>query len=188
MSRARTKQDASPAGRIATSRRADRGARADRAPPKKAAAPAGKARGRGKKGAPASPIARFFKLCVLLGFMAMLGFGIVLVVDVGLTVLGGIHLGSITFAELVDKVEARVFDRDVPEPLKKKPEAATPAKPKPRAKPQPSSSPTPEPVAAEERAELPAPPPNDYGKAVAPRTDVEVVEARARLDRLLKGL
>jgi len=128
---------------------------------------------------------------MLLTFMGMLGFGIVLVVDVGLTMMGGIHLGSITFAELVDKVEARVFDRDVPEPVKKKPVSSA-AKPKPRRAPVSSSSTTAPAVAAElpetERAELPAPTPNDYAKEVEPRQDVEVVEARARLDRLLKGL
>lgn len=129
---------------------------------------------------------------VLLGFMACLGFGIVLVLDVGMTLIGGIHLGQITFAELVDKVHDRVFDKDVPEPAKKKAEAA-----KPKAKkPSPSSSPTsaaapvaaPAEAPAEPRAELPAPAPSEYAREAAPRQDVEVVEARERLDRLLKGL
>ncbi len=187
VSRTRTKPakpDASSAGRIATSRRADRGARAD--PPAKRVAPSG---GRGKKGkATSSPAARFFKLIVLLGFMACLGFGIVLVLDVGMTLIGGIHLGQITFAELVDKVHDRVFDKDVPEPAKKRTEAK-----KPTAK-KPASNTSSAPVAAdradapEPRAELPAPAPSEYAKEAAPRQDVEVVEARERLDRLLKGL
>lgn len=197
VSRARLKPDASSAGRIATSRRADRGpARAERQPArepaKKPAKSAGKKGGKGKKVA-VSPFLRLCKLVMLITFMAMLGFGIVLVVDVGLTLMGGIHLGSITFAELIDKVEARVFDRDLPEPMKKKPAPA--AKPKPKAKRSPvvssSSSSAPAAVAElpeTERAELPAPAPADYAKDVEPREDVEVVEARARLDRLLKGL
>ncbi len=189
MSRTRTKPDASSAGRIATSRRADRGARAE-PPAKKVAASGGRSGKKGKGKAKSSPAARFFKLIVLLGFMACLGFGIVLVLDVGMTLIGGIHLGQITFAELVDKVHDRVFDKDVPEPAKKKPEA-----PKAKAKKPVSSSTTSAPVAAapadapaEPRAELPAPAPSEYAKEAAPRQDVEVVEARERLDRLLKGL
>ena len=192
VSRARLKPDASSAGRIATSRRADRSG--ERSParerqPAKASArkPTGKKSGKGRQ--IASPFARLCKLSMLIAFMAMLGFGVVLVVDVGLTMMGGIHLGSITFAELIDKIEARVFDRDVPEPMKKKP-TLTP-RPKPKAKRTPvvsSSSSTVVEQPETERAELPAPPPADYAKDVEPRTDVEVVEARARLDRLLKGL
>jgi hypothetical protein len=188
VSRTRTKPDASSAGRIATSRRADRGARAE--PPAKKVAVSS---GRGKKGkgkTTSSPVARLFKLIVLLGFMACLGFGIVLVLDVGMSLIGGIHLGQITFAELVDKVHDRVFDKDLPEPAKKKAEAA-----KPKAKKSASSSTASSSVAAapaeapaEPRAELPAPPPSEYAKEAAPRQDVEVVEARERLDRLLKGL
>ena len=121
VSRTRSKPDASSAGRIATSRRADRSARAE-PPAKKVAASSGRGgKGKGKGKAKSSPAARFFKLIVLLGFMACLGFGIVLVLDVGMTLIGGIHLGQITFAELVDKVHDRVFDKDVPEPAKKKP-------------------------------------------------------------------
>lgn len=188
VSRTRSKPDASSAGRIATSRRADRGARAE-PPAKKVAASAGRSGKKGKGKAKSSPAARFFKLMVLLGFMACLGFGIVLVLDVGMTLLGGVHLGQITFAELVDKVHDRVFDKDVPEPTRKKAEAAKPKAKKPS--PAPSTTPTLAPVAelpAEPRAELPAPPPSEYAKEAAPRQDVEVVEARERLDRLLKGL
>lgn len=190
VSRTRTKPDASSAGRIATSRRADRGARAE-PPAKKVAASGGRGGKKGKGKAKSSPAARFFKLIVLLGFMACLGFGIVLVLDVGMSLIGGIHLGQITFAELVDKVHDRVFDKDVPEPAKKKTEAQ---KPKPK-KPASSSTTSSVPVAAapaeapaEPRAELPAPAPSEYAKEAAPRQDVEVVEARERLDRLLKGL
>lgn len=187
MSRTRTKPDASSAGRIATSRRADRGARAE--PPAKKVAASGRSGKKGKGKAKASPAARFFKLMVLLGFMACLGFGIVLVLDVGMTLLGGIHLGQITFAELVDKVHDRVFDKDLPEPAKKKAEAAKPKAKKPASAA--SSAPVAPPAAAapaEPRAELPAPAPSEYAKEAAPRQDVEVVEARERLDRLLKGL
>jgi hypothetical protein len=189
VSRTRTKPDASSAGRIATSRRADRSARAE-PPAKKVAASSG--RGKGKGRAKSSPAARFFKLMVLLGFMACLGFGIVLVLDVGMTLLGGIHLGQITFAELVDKVHDRVFDKDLPEPAKKKAEAAKPKAKKPASSTSAASSaPVAAPAAAapaEPRAELPAPAPSEYAKEAAPRQDVEVVEARERLDRLLKGL
>ena len=192
MSRTRSKPDASSAGRIATSRRADRGARAE-PPAKKVAASGGRGGKKGKGKAKSSPAARFFKLIVLLGFMACLGFGIVLVLDVGMTLIGGIHLGQITFAELVDKVHDRVFDKDVPEPAKKKAEAQKP-KPKKPASTSTTSASSSAPVAApveapaEPRAELPAPAPSEYAKEAAPRQDVEVVEARERLDRLLKGL
>lgn len=189
VSRARLKPDASSAGRIATSRRAvrdgDRSPARERKPASTGKKSAGK---KGGKAKPASSVARLFKLIMLVTFMAMLGFGVVLVVDVGLTMIGGVHLGSITFAELVEKVEARVFDRDLPEPNKKKPAAAVTAKQKAKRSPVSTSSSSSSPIAETERAELPAPAPNDYAKAVEPRTDVEVVEARARLDRLLKGL
>jgi len=166
------------AGRIAATRRKGRGPAVDRAE----RAPSGKA-ARGKKGkgrsAPASPLARAFKLMVLIAMMASLGFAVVLVGDVGLKVLGGMKFGQITFAELVDKVQDRVFDHDVPE-AKKKP-APAPKPVRPRASSPSSSEPA-------ERAPLPAPRPEEYVKAIEARPDPEVEQARARLDQLLKGI
>lgn len=148
-------------------------------------APASGKAGKGKKGrgrsAPASPLARAFKLVVLIAMMASLGFAAVLVADVGFKVLGGMKFGQITFAELVDKVQDRVFDHDVPEAKKKPPAAPKPTKPR-------SSSPSTTRVEASDRAPLPAPRPDEYVKAIEPRTDPEVEQARARLDQLLKGI
>jgi hypothetical protein len=150
--------------------------RAERAPSGKAA--------RGKKGkgrsAPASAAARAFKLLLLIAMMASLGFAVVLVADVSFKVLGGMKFGQITFAELVDKVQDRVFDHDVPEAKKKT--TATPKPARPRASSSPSSS---EPAV---RAPLPAPRPEEYVKAIEARPDPEVAQARARLDQLLKGI
>ena len=167
------------AGRIAATRRKGRGPAVDRAE----RAPSGKA-ARGKKGkgrsAPASATARAFKLLLLIAMMASLGFAVVLVADVSFKVLGGMKFGQITFAELVDKVQDRVFDHDVPEAKKKKTPAPKPARP--QAPSAPSSS---EPA---ERAPLPAPRPAEYVKAIEARPDPEVAQARARLDQLLKGI
>ena len=167
------------AGRIAATRRKGRGPAVDRAE----RAPSGKA-ARGKKGkgrsAPASAAARAFKLLLLIAMMASLGFAVVLVADVSFKVLGGMKFGQITFAELVDKVQDRVFDHDVPEAKKKT--TATPKPARPRASSSPSSS---EPAV---RAPLPAPRPEEYVKAIEARPDPEVAQARARLDQLLKGI
>ncbi len=153
--------------------------RAERAP---ASGKAGKGKkGRGKS-APASPLARAFKLLMLIAMMASLGFAVVLVADVGFKVLGGMKFGQITFAELVDKVQDRVFDHDVPEAKKKPTPAPKPTKPRPS-----SSSPTTR-VEATDRAPLPAPRADEYVKAIETRPDPEVEQARARLDQLLKGI
>lgn len=168
------------AGRIAATRRKGRGPaadRAERAPTTGKGARGGKGRGRA---ASASPLARGFKLLLLIVMMATLGFAVVFVADVGVRVLGGLRLGEITVAELLDKVQDRVFDHDVPEAKKKT--TPTPKPTKPRSLPPPSRA------EAAERAPLPAPRPEEYAKAVESRPDPEVEQARARLDQLLKGL
>jgi hypothetical protein len=149
--------------------------------------PSGKA-ARGKKGkgrgAPASAAARAFKLLLLIAMMASLGFAVVFVADVSFKVLGGMKFGQITFAELVDKVEDRVFDHDVPEAKKKATAPLQPARPRTPSS-SPSSSSPPEPAV---RAPMSAPRPEEYAKAIEARPDPEVAQARARLDQLLKGM
>lgn len=169
------------AGRIAATRRKGRGPAVDRA---ERAPVSGKA-GKGKKGkgrsAPASPLARAFKLVLLIAMMASLGFAVVLVADVGFKLVGGMKFGQITFAELIDKVQDRVFDHDVPEAKKKPTPAPKPTKPR-------SSPPSSAPSSTADRAPLPAPRADEYVKAIEPRPDPEVEQARARLDQLLKGI
>lgn len=152
-------------------------------------APPRKAGGKGKKGrgASPSPFARFMKLMMIIAFMGALGFGAVLIADVGLTLLGGMKFGDITFAELVDKVQARVFDHDVPEARKKAPATgAHKATKKPR--PSSSSSSGSNVAAPVVRAPMAAPSPDAYAKEAVARPDPEVEQARARLDQLLKGI
>ena len=133
------------AGRIAA-RRVDRGSgrSAERAAPKKARVQKSSG-GRGKKSArgEAPAVLKAMKLVLLLAFMAVLGFAVVLVVDVGLTLMGGLHLGNVTFSELVEKVEDRVFDRDLPEPRSSQKAKAPPttSKPAPKAKAKPKARP-----------------------------------------------
>lgn len=167
------------AGRIAATRRKGRGPAVDR---DERPAPRSSG-GRGKKGRGAKPpsaAAKAMKLALLIAFMAALGFGAVLVVDVSLTLLGGMKFGELTFAELVDKVQARVFDHDVPEPARKTPKA--PSAPKAKAAPTTSSP------ARTARAPIAAPSPETWAKEVQTRPDPEVQQARARLDQLLKGI
>jgi hypothetical protein len=178
-------------GRLAASRRKAWNERGDDRP-----APAGKAKSRGKpapKGRGAkgkakerstsspSLLVRFFRLVSLLACMAVLGFAIVLVADVGLTLVGGMRFGQITFAQLFDKVQDRVLDRDVPKPV---PKAA------PRKAPAPVTSPatTPGATPATERAPEAAPRPDEYAKHLEQRPDPEVEAARDRLNDLLKRL
>jgi hypothetical protein len=120
---------------------------------------------------------------MLVLLMAALGFGTVLILDVGMTLVGGLKLGSLTFSELVDKVSDRVFDHDVPEAKKK----STTSVPKPRTAPQRSSGNAVD-ATPTARAPLEAPSPDTYAKDAVVRPDPEVKAARERLDQLLKGL
>ena len=121
-------------------------------------------------------MARLFKLITLLVFMAVLGFAVVLVVDVGASLLGSVRFGQVTFADLVAKLSDRVFDRDVPQPR--------PAK-KSVAKAAPTT--TAKPAASAARAPMPAPRPEAYARHVE-AVDPEVQAARQRLDQLLNRL
>ena len=182
---ARKKTEGGSAGRLAAGRRPARG---DDEPRSKSAASSKKGLAKGKKGKKgklsANPIARLFKLIVLLGFMAVMGFALVLIADVGASLVGNVKFGDITFRDLVDKVSDRVLDRDVPEPKKKPAPKVTPA---PTTKKPSSSSTTPSKPETPEppRAPLQAPSPEDYARHVEPRVDPEVEQARARLDALL---
>ena len=184
----RKKTEGGSAGRLAAGRRPSRGD--DKPAPKARSGKSGGLKGKAKKAGAGSsnPIARGFKLIVLLALMAVVGFALVLVVDVGASIVGRAPFfkdarGDITFADLFDKVGTRVLDRDVPEP-KKKPAPSTKTQPTTQKKtstveaPPPKTSSTPQ----------VAPSPEDYAKHVEPRKDPEVEQAKARLDALLKNL
>lgn len=189
MGRAAKKSESGTSGRLAAGRRGAWNERRDSGPPSRGSKPAGKAsgkgaraggKGRGKGGKASSPslVVRLFKFCALLVVMAVLGFSVVLIADVGLTVVGGMKFGQITFAELFDKVENRFFDRDVPLP-KPKTDKKLAAKP---------STSTPAPAPVTERAPVEAPRPDEYARHLEPRPDPEVEAARDRLNDLLKKL
>ncbi len=110
--------------------------------------------------------------------MAVMGFSVVLLADVGLGVVGRMKFGQITFAELVDKIEDRFFDRDLPLP-----------RPKPTPK-RSSSAPSAAPAKATSPARAPveAPGAEEYKRHLEPRPDPEVEAARDRLQDLLKRL
>lgn len=180
MGQARKKTEGGSAGRLAAGRRPGRGV--EKPPAKSGGKSAGKGlKGKAKKAGSTNPIARGFKLVVLLGLMAVVGFALVLVVDVGASIVGRARFGEITFADLFDKVSDRVLDRDVPEPKKKDPAKAAAQKTTTTTKPEaapPKTSSTPQ----------KAPSPEDYAKHVEPQQDPEVEQAKQRLDALLKNL
>jgi hypothetical protein len=167
------------AGRIAASRRVQRGAKA---PPKKERTASG---GRGRKGSSpsVSPLLKGLKLAMIVVAMAGLGFCAVFIIDVGLGLMGSMRVGTLTASELVDKISDRVFDEDVPE--RRRPKAATPQK---KAVQKPAKPTTTPPTPETPRAPLPAPRPEVYQAEANVEVDPEVERARARLDQLLKGL
>lgn len=120
--------------------------------------------------------------------MAALGFVVVLVLDLSMKVVGTMKFGQVTFAELLDKVESRVFDHDVPEPSKK----ATAKRVQPSSAAAPGSSPGSSPSslssASSPRAPIAAPAPDVWKRDAVTRPDPEVEQARARLDELLKRI
>jgi hypothetical protein len=119
--------------------------------------------------------------------MAALGFIVVLALDLSMKVVGSVKLGQVTFAELLDKVESRVFDHDVPEPAKrstaKKASSAVPPRREETsptaASPASSSAP---------RAPIAAPAPDVWKRDAVTPPDPEVEQARARLNDLLKRI
>jgi hypothetical protein len=179
----------SDAGRIAATRRKGRGPAVDR--DERAPARASGKKGRGKGHAAPSAAARTFRLLVLMATMAALGFVVVLVLDLSMKVVGTMKFGQVTFAELLDKVESRVFDHDVPEPSKK----ATAKRVQPSSAPSSAASPGSSPSmtsssssASSPRAPIAAPAPDVWKRDAVTRPDPEVEQARARLDELLKRI
>ncbi len=119
---------------------------------------------------------RAFKLVMLLAFMAVLGFAVVLVGDVGVSLLGNVRFGQVTFGDLFGKFSDRVLDRDLPQ--------AKPLRPQPKT---PTTTGPQEPTTTKRaRAPLPAPRPEDYARHTADADDPQVQAARARLDQLLQ--
>lgn len=145
---------------------------------------AGGKKGRGKSAHTPSAFARALRLVFLMATMAALGFVVVLVLDLSMKVIGSVKLGQVTFAELIDKVESRVFDHDVPEPAKKGTSKKTTATvPPPREQTPPSSA-----SSSSPRAPIAAPAPDVWKRDAVTKPDPEVEQARARLDELLKRL
>jgi len=128
-------------------------------------------------------VKRAFKLIVLIAVMAALGFGVVLIIDVGSAIASRVSVGSVTVSQLIDKVKARVLDDDVPE-ARRRPESPRRGPAAPARRPSSSQRPSTEP----ERAPLPAPRPEEYARDVDVRPDPAVEEAKARLDALLGRL
>jgi hypothetical protein len=171
--RERNDSTSSSANRIAARRRETTSERAPKV------AKAAKAKGaRGGKGRP-SGIARLFKLGVLVAAFLCIGFFVVLVIDVGASLVGSVKLGSdTTISAIWDKVVARVLDEDVPRPPAERPRAPV-AAPKPRARPG---------APVVERAPVEAARPEEDAKHVETRTDPEVERAKKRLDEILGRL
>ena len=164
---ARAERQAHSADRIAASRsRAAKrpGDSARRTPP------------RGVKARPAGTAPRLLKLGMLVASFCLVGFFVVLVFDVGARLVGKLHLGGASIAELVDKVVDRVLDRDVPR-------AREPEKPRVSAPSRPGSK---APEGA--RAPQPAARPEDDARHVQTRPDPQVEQAKQRLDDLLRRL
>jgi hypothetical protein len=175
--RERNDSTSSSANRIAARRRETTSERAPKVA--KAAKAAKAAKGaRGGKGRP-SAIARLFKLGVLVAAFLCIGFFVVLVIDVGASLVGSVKLGpDTTISAIWDKVVARVLDEDVPRPPAERPRAPV-AAPKPRAR---AGAPV------VERAPVEAARPEEDAKHVETRTDPEVERAKKRLDEILGRL
>jgi hypothetical protein len=169
----RDRNESSTANRIAARRRETTSDRSERAPKK------GKAGGKGARGGRPSGIARLFKLGVLIAAFLCIGFFVVLVINVGASLVGSVKLGpDTTIAAIWEKVVARVLDEDVPRPPAERPRPAPAARPAPRVRPAPVA----------ERAPVEAARPEEDARHVDTRTDPEVQRAKQRLDEILGRL
>lgn len=128
-------------------------------------------------GRPGGAGSRLLKLGMLVAAFCLVGFFVVLVIDVGARLVGKLHMGGSSIAELVDKVVDRVLDRDVPRVK----EIEKPRAPAPR---RTISAPAVEPA----RAPRPAARPEDDARHVEARPDPQVEQAKQRLDDLLRRL
>lgn len=120
---------------------------------------------------------RALKLALLAASFCLVGFFVVLVIDVGASLAARLNLGGSSVAELVDKVIDRVLDRDVPRAREADKPRAGPARAKA------SSSPPRTP-----RAPEPAQRPEDDARHVEARPDPQVEQAKQRLDEILRRL
>lgn len=143
---------------------------------------------RGPKSKGPSAIGRLFKLLVLVAAFVCIGFFVVLVIDVGASLIGSVKLAEhTTIAAVWDKVVARVLDEDVPKPVEK---------PRTPGHAQSTAQPKPKPTAprVEERAPMKAERPEDDARHEdtrthrTHRTDPEVERAKKRLDEILGRL
>lgn len=170
----RDRNESSTANRIAARRRETTSDRTiERAPKGKGSKGA---RAKGGKGRP-SGIARLFKLGVLIAAFLCIGFFVVLVIDVGASLVGSVKLGQdTTIAAIWEKVVARVLDEDVPRPPVEKPRPAPAVRPARPTRP------------VTERAPVEAARPEEDARHVDTRSDPEVERAKQRLDEILGRL
>lgn len=122
-----------------------------------------------------SGVARPFKLAMLVGAFACIGFFVVLGVDVGADLVGSMRLGDTTISALFNQVVARVLDEDVPRVQSPSRSLARPRT-------------TRAPRAVERAPSKVASPEGDARHVVPPRPDPEVERAKARLNELLGRL
>jgi hypothetical protein len=101
--------------------------------------------------------------------MLVIGFFVVLVVDVTSSLVGRVKFGETSMQDLWGKVVDRVLDRDVPRVQDAKPKNIERSAPPPR-------------------APLPAARPEDDARHVERAPDPQVEDARQRLDDLLQRL
>ena len=118
--------------------------------------------------------------CVVIGFFA------VLVLDVSAGLIGHLRLGEVTVVQLWDKLVDRVLDRDLPQ----KPSIPTPPAAEHKARPLPHSTAQNDAIVhgPAARAPLRAAAPHEDAQHAAPRKDLQVENAKARLDDLLGHL
>jgi hypothetical protein len=132
---------------------------------------------RGVRGRAGGSGSRVFKLGMMVAAFCLVGFFVVLVIDVGARLVGKLDLGGSSIAELVDKVVDRVLDRDVPRARElDKPRSSTPRRSVAPAAPSTA------------RAPRPAVRPEEDARHVEARPDPQVEQAKQRLDELLRRL
>lgn len=131
---------------------------------------------RGPRGGSGSGARRAIKLAFLITCFLVVGFFVVLVVDVGASLAGRLDFGGSSVAELVGKVIDRVLDRDVPRA--REPERTRPAQQRGSVAASPRTPRAPEPAIR----------PEEDARHVEARPDPQVEHAKQRLDEILRRL
>jgi hypothetical protein len=148
---------------------------------------AAKSKRAGKANSKPSRFRKVSRAVLLLLMMVAIGFFGMLVIDLGGDALSRMRIGTVTVAELWDKLSDRLLDRDVPLVNAKptpRPSANPPARPAPMV---PSTRVQPK-NTSHGRAPLPAPSVKEYVEHVEVKADPETELARRRLDALMGRL